>query len=238
MSYKIDLHTHTIASGHAYSTIREMAKSASEKGMQMLGISDHAPAMKGSITDVYFYNLRVIPRELYGVELLIGAELNIIDYNGKTDMEERGKRNLDYAIASLHTLCIKPGTKEENTNAVVKAMEDPYVNIIGHPDDKRYPLDYEAIVKASKETGVLLELNTASLDPQGIRKDCSCLDAQMLKYCEKYDVPVIMGSDAHFDDRIGFFDYQKKLIEEVNFPMELIMNDKPEKLRKYLNKWK
>ena len=235
---KIYLHTHTVASGHAYCTIKEMAKTASEKGLSMLGISDHGPAMKGSITDVYFYNLRIIPRELYGVELLIGAELNIVDYDGTTDVEERGKRNLDYAIASLHTLCIKPGTREENTRAIVKAMENPYVNIIGHPDDKRYPLDYEQVVRAAKENRVLLELNSASLDPNGIRRDCRDLDAEMLKCCEKFDAPVIFGSDAHFDDRIAFFDRQISLVEEVGFPKELVMNDKPELLRSYLNKWK
>ena len=235
---KIDLHTHTVASGHAYCTIKEMAKTASEKGLSMLGISDHGPAMKGSITDVYFYNLRIIPRELYGVEILIGAELNIVDYDGTTDVEERGKRNLDYAIASLHTLCIKPGTKEENTRAIVKAMENPYVNIIGHPDDKRYPLDYEEVVRAAKENRVLLELNSASLDPKGIRRDCRDLDVEMLKFCERFDAPVIFGSDAHFDDRIAFFDRQISLVEEVGFPKDLVMNDKPEILRTYLNKWR
>lgn len=235
---KIDLHTHTVASGHAYCTIKEMAKTASEKGLNMLGISDHGPAMKGSITDVYFYNLRIIPRELYGVEILIGAELNIVDYDGTTDVEERGKKNIDYAIASLHTLCIKPGTKEENTRAIVKAMENPYVNIIGHPDDKRYPLDYEQVVRAAKENRVLLELNSASLDPNGIRRDCRDLDAEMLKFCERFDAPVIFGSDAHFDDRIAFFDRQISLVEETGFPKELVMNDKPDVLRTYLNKWK
>lgn len=234
---KIDLHTHTVASGHAYCTIKEMAKTASEKGLTMLGISDHGPAMKGSITDVYFYNLRIIPRRLYGVDILIGAELNIIDYDGTTDVEERGKKNIDYAIASLHTLCIKPGTREENTRAIVKAMENPYVNIIGHPDDKRYPLDYEEVVRAAKENRVLLELNSASLDPHGIRRDCRDLDAKMLKYCERFDAPVIFGSDAHFDDRIAFFDRQIELVEEVKLPKELVMNDKPERLKTYLNKW-
>lgn len=231
---KIDLHTHTVASGHAYCSIKEMAKSASEKGLDILGISEHGPAMKGSITDIYFYNISIIPRELYGIKLLIGAELNILDYDGNTDVSERGKKNIDYAIASLHTLCIDPGTKAENTRAIVKAMENPCVNIIGHPDDRRYPLDYEEIARAASETKTLLELNSASLNPNGIRKNCHDLDTEMLKYCEKYGSRVIFGSDAHFDDRIAFFDRQIALVEETSFPEELIVNDKPEVLRSYM----
>lgn len=78
MTDVVDLHTHTIASGHAYNTIYEMARSASEKGVQLLGISDHAPAMEGSASRHYFRSSRCIPRELFGIRLLFGCELNII----------------------------------------------------------------------------------------------------------------------------------------------------------------
>ena len=79
-TYCADLHTHTIASGHAYNSIREMAKSASEKGLEVLGITEHAPKMPGTCHRIYFQNLKVVPREMYGVQLLIGAEVNILDY--------------------------------------------------------------------------------------------------------------------------------------------------------------
>ena len=52
----IDLHTHPVASMHAYSTIREMAAAAKEKGLALLGISDHAPAMPGTFHEIYFHN--------------------------------------------------------------------------------------------------------------------------------------------------------------------------------------
>ena len=70
---ELDLHTHTLVSGHAYSTIREMARMASEKGLKILGITEHAPQMPGSCHEFYFQNLTVVPREMYGVRLLLGA---------------------------------------------------------------------------------------------------------------------------------------------------------------------
>ena len=89
MTPLLDLHTHTIASGHAYSTLQEMAKAASDKGLQILGITEHAPSLPGACNPIYFRNLHIIPREMYGVRLLLGAELNILDTTGRLDLDER-----------------------------------------------------------------------------------------------------------------------------------------------------
>ena len=56
MNFVLDVHTHTLASGHAYSTIREMAQTASEKGLKLLGITEHGPKMPGSCPRHYFQN--------------------------------------------------------------------------------------------------------------------------------------------------------------------------------------
>lgn len=169
--YVLDLHTHTIASGHAYNTLREMAKAASDKGLSVLGITEHAPKMPGTCHSFYFHNLKTVPRELYGIRLLLGSEVNIMDFEGNIDLEERDLKGMDIIIASLHTPCIKPGSVRENTTAYLKAMENPYVNIIGHPDDGRYPVDYRALVEGAKEKGKVLELNNHSLDPKCFRRD-------------------------------------------------------------------
>ena len=79
MNFELDMHTHTIASGHAYGTITEMAKEAAVRGLKLLGITEHTHHMPGTCNDLYFVNLRVVPREMYGVRLMLGAELNIMD---------------------------------------------------------------------------------------------------------------------------------------------------------------
>ena len=70
--FELDMHTHTIASGHAYGTIREMAQGAAEKGLKLLGITEHSPSMPGTVEDIYYCNLHLVPKKLYGVELLFG----------------------------------------------------------------------------------------------------------------------------------------------------------------------
>lgn len=237
MSYEhvLDLHTHTIASGHAYNTLREMAKAASDKGLSVLGITEHAPKMPGTCHSFYFHNLKTVPRELYGIRLLLGSEVNIMDFEGNIDLEERDLKGMDIIIASLHTPCIKPGSIKENTTAYLKVMENPYVNIIGHPDDGRYPVDYRALVEGAKEKGKVLELNNHSLDPKCFRRDARENDLKMLELCKEYAVPVIMGSDAHFDTLIGEFSMARELLEEVDFPEELVLNRRVEALQGHVN---
>ncbi len=236
LNYVLDVHTHTLASGHGYSTIREMAFEASKKGLKMLGITEHAPAMPGTCGEFYFLNLKVVDRMMCGVELLLGAELNIVDYEGGVDLPESILRNLDICIASLHPPCLKPGTKEQNTCAYLKAMENPYVNVIGHPDDGRYPVDYRALVLGAKEHHVLLEFNNGSLMPNGARKNAWEQDREMLAYCMEYEAPIVVNTDAHVDTLVGNFDLAKEKLREIGFPEKLVVNYSTERLRAFLRK--
>lgn len=231
--YTVDTHTHTIASGHAYNTILEMAKAAADKGIKILGITDHSKAMPEASGDFYFMNLKSMDREAYGVELLLGVELNIIDYNGKVDLPLGYIKEMDIVIASLHTPCIKPGTKEENTNALIKCCENPYIDIIGHPDDGNYDIDMEQLVLAAKRTGTLLELNNNSIV---FRMNARENDKKMLILCKEHNVPIVIGSDAHAVGKVGEKSNALELVEEVDFPEELIMNYYPDKLKEYLSK--
>ena len=188
----LDLHTHTVVSGHAYCSLREMAKAASEKGLEVLGITEHAPAMPGTCHKYYFENLKIVPREMYGIQLLLGSEVNILDAQGTVDLAQRTLERMDVVIASLHMPCMKPGSKLENTESYLNVMKNPYVNIIGHPDDGKYEFDYEALVQGAKEYGKVLELNNHSLDPDCNRENAVENDTVMLNLCKKYQVPVVM----------------------------------------------
>ncbi len=230
MNFLLDLHTHTLASGHAYSTITEMVHAAAMAGLHMLGITEHAPKMPGTCQLYYFQNFKAIPRRMEGVELLFGAELNILNPEGAVDLPEDVLAGLDITVASLHTPCIEPGGMEENTQAVINVMKNPYINIIGHPDDGRYPLDYEAVVTAAKKTKTLLEINNSSLNPKGFRKNTRINDIKMLTLCKAMEVPVIVSSDAHFAGDVGRFPFARDVLKEVNFPEYLVANHKKELL--------
>ena len=230
----LDLHTHTIASGHAYNTMMEMIREAQNKGLDVYGITEHAPRMKGTCTDFYFHNLKVVPRKHGDLELLLGVELNILDEYGTVDLEEPHLGDMDVTIASLHKPCIQPGSREYNTQCLISAMKNPHINIIGHPDDGRYMVDMEAVVQAAKENHRLIELNNTSLTPGSSRIHANENDRILLPLCAEYQVPVIMNSDAHFTTAVGDHARAEALLKELHFPEELIANYHPEILKEYI----
>lgn len=242
MKFLLDTHTHTIASGHAYNTLYEMIQQAAEIGLDLIGITEHAPSMPGTCGAFYFRNLRAIDRSYlqkkFGVEVLIGAELNIMDGNGGVDLTELDMKYLDVVIASMHLPCLNSGTREENTKAAIAAIQNPNIDILGHPDDGRYPMEYEPIVRAAKEYGKVLEVNNSSLQPNGYRMNARENYKIMLEYCKKYDQPIVVNSDAHFVTAVGNHQYAEELLKEVQFPEKLVLNNSLEQFYPYIRKYK
>lgn len=235
MICKLDVHTHTLASGHAYSTLQEMAQTAADKGLEILGVTEHAPGIPGTCDPIYFRNLHVVPRKLYGVRLLLGAELNILDTKGTLDLDEFYYRMLDIRIAGIHSLCWKGGTCDENTFAMIEAIRNPWTHIISHPGDGTADLHFPPIVLAAKENHTLLEINNSSLNPVRQKTEALANNLEILRLCKEYEVPVILGSDAHFSGAIAEYDLVLPLLQETDFPEALIVNDKPEFFLDYLS---
>ena len=225
----LDVHTHTTASLHAYSTMSENICAAKAKGLELVGISDHAPNMPGSAHSYYFINFPVIPREIDGIKIVMGAELNIIDYSGSTDLPAQILKRMDYAIASLHNPCIEPGSVAENTAALIGVMRNPHVVIIGHPDNPSYPIDFDAVANAAADNHVLLEVNNSSYKSGGYRAGSRDNAKSMLAACKKYGVEVIMGSDAHFCSDVGNHALAAGILRENDFPADLVVNYSVEK---------
>ena len=234
MNIALDVHTHTLASGHAFSTLQEMAWAAADKGLQLLGITEHTPGIPGTCNLIYFRNLHVVPRRMYGIELLLGAEINILDPQGNIDLDEFHLNKLDLRIAGIHSLCYTPGTREENTHGMVEVIRNPYIHIISHPGDGTAQLDFEPMVLAAKEHHTLLEINNSSLKPVRHKEEARGNNLELLRLCKRYEVPVILGSDAHISFDIANYEYALQLVGETEFPEELIMNTSVEKFKRYL----
>ena len=158
------------------------------------------------------------------MKILFGCELNIVDYDGGIDLDEVFASPLDYGIASLHDVCITPGSRTENTRAYLKAMENPKVHIIGHPDDGAFAVDFDELVRHAKEHGVMIELNEASVRPGSYRRNGCENAAVVLERCAHYGVKVVVSSDAHVECDILRHQYALELLEAVHFPEELVVN--------------
>lgn len=233
--YLSDMHTHSIASGHGTTcTISDMARQASLRGLKLLGITDHGPATLAAGTPSYFRSLTFSPKKRFGVELLYGIELNILDTDGHVDLEEELLSRLDYAIVSMHAQNYRSGTREENTQAYLNAMKNPHVKILGHCDNPHYPVDYDTLAACAKEEQVIFEINEASLAPYGYRGDTRANNREILRCCARYQVPIILSSDSHGSGHIGDFTCASEFVHESMFPESLILNNQLPQLKVFL----
>lgn len=116
MNIVIDTHTHTLASGHAYSTVLENAAAAERKGLKLLCITDHAPEMPGAPHYWYFNNQRILPRFLHNVGILRGVEANTMNTEGQIDLPTSSDRHLDWVIASFHEPVFAPSSTHTHTH--------------------------------------------------------------------------------------------------------------------------
>lgn len=239
MKFIVDTHTHTLVSGHAYNTIREMAEMAKEHGMEAIIFTEHAPMMPGTCALYYFTNMKILPRERFGINTFFGAEVNIMNESGEVDLPQNLLKEMDFVIASIHKPCYHgERTPEKITQACINAMKNPYINAIGHPDDSRYPVDYEVLVKAAKENLVLLEVNNSSMRADNNRENAVENIKKMLHYCKKYEVSVTTGSDAHLDLDAGKFNLAAQILKECDFPEKLVVTTALEKLKPFMNRFR
>ena len=231
---KLDVHTHTVMSGHAYSTLQEMVAAAQQKNLNILGITEHAPGIPGTCNPIYFRNLHVVPRQFGNLRLLLGAELNILDTKGTLDLDEYYYKMLDIRIAGIHLLCWEGGTVEENTQGMINAIRNPWTQIISHPGDGTAELLFEPIVLAAKESKTLLEINNSSLNPNRNKETALRNNLEILRLCKRYEVPVVLSSDAHISYAIADYSFIWPLLQETEFPDELIMNYFPARFLSYI----
>lgn len=236
-SILIDLHTHSISSGHGSTdTVNDMAKAAANAGIKILGISEHGPATAGSAKPSYFRSLKLANRHRFGVQILFGAEVNIITPAGALDLDDDVLSDLDYALVSIHPPTLTPYEHRDLTNAYINAMEHPNIRFLGHIDDARFPVDFERLLTIAKEKCIYPEINNGSLMPDAYRKGGQENCRKILEICKRINLPVLLSSDSHGAKNIGNIEYILPLLKECDFPQHLIINNQPDLLRKILNK--
>lgn len=208
---KGDLHCHTSWDGGANS-IKEMVESAIKMGYEYLGISDHTKTLKieHGLDErkllLQRKEIEKINEELRGQNLkfriLQGAETNILK-DGTIDIKDEVLKKLDYAIAGIHSHFKM--SKEEMTQRIIKAMKNPYINIISHPTGRilkrrdEYQIDFDKILRAAKETGTVLEINSY---PE--RLD---LNDNYIRRAKELGVKMIINTDAHHKDQLRYMEF-------------------------------
>jgi Histidinol phosphatase and related hydrolases of the PHP family len=221
MRIAIDTHTHTVASGHAYSTVYELAMGARKRRLDGFVLTDHGPGLAGGTHPYHFSNMRILPERIRGVRFYRGVEANIMDTAGGLDLADDYMLMLDFAYAGLHESCFKPADEATNTKALVAALANPLVDAVSHPGNPAYPANMREVAQAAKEQGKAIEINNGSFRVRtGSYERC----ALFARICLETGCLVVCGSDAHYWEDVGRLDKAVAILDEIRMPRERVIN--------------
>ena len=230
--YPVDLHMHTVASTHAYSTLHYYIAEAKRKGIKLFAITDHGPDMADAPHYWHFVNMRIWPRIVDGVGILRGIEANIKNIDGEIDCTGPMLTSLDFIIAGFHEPVFAPKDKETHTEAMIAAMASGNVHMISHPGNPKFPVDIPAIAAAAAKYHVALEINNSSFVSSrvGSEQNCQAIAAAV----RDAGGWLALGSDSHTAFTLGEFTECQKILDAVDFPQERILNVTPRRFLNYL----
>ena len=230
--YPVDLHMHTVASTHAYSTLSDYIAQAKQKGIKLFAITDHGPDMADAPHYWHFVNMRIWPRVVDGVGILRGIEANIKNTQGDIDCTGPMLTSLDLILAGFHEPVFAPQDQATHTEAMIATIASGNVHIISHPGNPKYPIDIQAVAQAAAEHRVALEINNSSFihSRKGSEANCRAV-AAAVKEAGGY---VALGSDSHTAFTLGDFSECRKILDAVDFPEDRILNVSPRRLLDFL----
>ena len=229
MKILTDLHTHSVASTHAFSTVQELAQQAENKGVELFALTDHGPDTPDSPHKWHFETLQRIPREINGVTLIRGIEANIVDENGNVNFLRDKRGAIEFVIASSHTTPFAPESQEQFSKMWHGVIENPDVDVLGHMVySRQYMCDLDSIIKSAKKHNKLIELNNsyAKREHDGTK--------EIALKCMEVGALVSVNSDAHISFEIGGYEAIYRIFDEIGFPEELVGNLNRERVLKYL----
>ena len=247
---RCDVHTHTLYSRHAYSTIRENVLAARDAGLELLGSTEHFSDMLhpgASLThaDVrdfqYFDNFGIWPREWEGVRLLHGCEVDIRSLkgdlygdfirvtedivgralSGERTLSERVFSHCDYVIASVHMDDFaRAVTLAEGTQMYLNVLHRDKVLMLGHTGRSGVKFDLREVIGEAARLHKLIEINEHSLEA-GIR-DSGDVCRSIAETCAELGCQIAVNTDAHICTQVGKTPVALAMLEEIRFPQELV----------------
>ena len=231
---RVDFHIHSIASGHAINTITEIIEYSYKKKMTHIAITDHGPSMEGAPYEGYFEISELVERNYKGMDIYMGVEANIIGSNGEIDLKEPYIFSQRLISAGLHEKTAYEGkTFQENTEAILSAIERKFIKIITHPWRECYPIDIETVTSAAINNKVLLEINNRIFRrPNSV---LICEYRKMIELVKRKGYYVIVGSDAHRRNDIGNDLNIRKLEKELGLIPEIVINNFPKILEEFIS---
>jgi putative hydrolase len=219
----VDFHSHTFFSKCGLHSIVEMLTEAKARGLVALAITDHGPVLGGGPPTTFWDRLS---DPVSGIRLLKGLECNIVSDNGVIDFPQKMLAYADIVLLGLHPHLPGGKTAGHNTDLLVAALEaNPFVDIVTHPEDVSYPVDFDVLAAFAKERGIALECNNSKVLNKRVSPE------RMLEFlgaCKRAGCRVAVNSDAHALGEVGLDDSVRPLLRRAGIDSRLIVNQTAE----------
>lgn len=219
----VDFHSHTLFSKCGLHTIVEMLTEAKARGLAALAVTDHGPVLGGGPPTTFWDRLA---NPVEGIRLLKGLESNIASDNGAIDFPQKMLAYADIVLLGLHPHLPAGKPAGHNTALLVAALEaNPFVDIVTHPEDVQYPVDFDALAAFASARGIALECNNSKVLNKRVSPE------RMLAFlcaCKRAGCRVAVNSDAHALNELGLDDSVRPLLNRVGILSRLIVNETAE----------
>ena len=238
MKILTDLHIHTNITPDAYSTINEHITFAAKKGLELLAITNHSPnCFKLIKQEDSFANMVVFPKEIEGITIIRGVEVDVLNQEGDLDITKKMDKVIEFVIASCHS-GFQPMDEEMFKNTYENIIKNPRVDVIGHLCRTNYFSNLDYIIPLAKEYNKIIEINLCSFKGGNFPPRTSHWaenSKALINKCLEYKAKICVNSDAHICYDVGAVDEVASYLEKINFPEELIMNLNKESVMEYLD---
>lgn len=224
---EVDLHAHSFFSLCGIHTHIELLTRAKELGMKGLAITDHGPALDSRIPWPFYDRLQdPVP----GIRFIKGMECNILDDKGTIDLSNLPSRFIPFMqiiLVGLHPN-IKTGSDPRTyTDMVIRALEkNRCIDVITHPNELEFPLEFDRLAEAARSFGVALELNNSKTLYQ---RTTDCCTRELVRACKRAGCGIIISSDTHAIHELGLDDSVRPYLKEEGVDEELFINSTAEK---------
>ncbi|MFW6244547.1 MAG: PHP domain-containing protein [Fibrobacterota bacterium] len=216
---QFDLHVHTIFSQCGIHTVLELLERARVLGMKGFAVTDHGLTLGGRLNNPFFERFRSPYPE---IKVLKGVECNLLDEKGTVDIPAKHMPFIDIVLLGIHPNTPKGLSREAYTDMLVAAIRaNPCIDVITHPNDPHYPVDYRRLAFEAAKSGVALELNNSKI----LYKRSPVESAESLvQACRDEGCPMALCSDTHAILELGTDESVRPILETAHFPDELLVN--------------
>jgi putative hydrolase len=226
---EVDFHTHTFYSNCGIHTHLELLAEANRRGIKVMAITDHGPAIHGRVNSVFYDRFH---NPFPAVKLLKGMESNLTEALGAIDVPRNLLKWMDVVLLGIHPNTGANLGKEEYTRRLCAAMKaNPFVDIITHPNDPNFPVDFNKVAACAASFGMALELNNSKTLLKRTSHEITCA---LVKACVTEGCQIAIASDTHAITELGRNEAVLPYLSEFSVPENLVVTRNAEAALRFI----